>query len=323
MLVALKGKSGVAPLYLWQKTGLDEQLMVGYGVNGSWYQVDGKVKFGPIEPGFKDYITTMSQWYSEGLVDPEFYGRAGIFGGDMALFLNGDFGAFFHFYTLIDVLEMQAADKNFTVSAVAPPVVNKGDKRYMTYHAIPDSMVGGGNATITTACKDPATLIKWFNFFYTEEGSLIGNYGVEGVSYTMAGGKPAVSDVILKNPDGLSVNDARSLYTIGPLHPKWYDWERELTPTMSDKAKGAGSVWDKGWENTETLPDVTVSSDESAEYSSIYSDISTLIQEASAAFIAGQRPISEFDAFVEQIKSMNIDRCIEIQQAALDRYNNR
>ena len=92
MLVALKDQAGTAPLYLWQKTGLDEQLMVGYGVNSSWYQVDGEVKFGPIEPGFKEYITMMNQWYSEGLVDPEFFGRAGIFAGDKALFLNGEFG---------------------------------------------------------------------------------------------------------------------------------------------------------------------------------------------------------------------------------------
>ena len=50
------------------------------------------------------------------------------------------------------------------------------------------------------------------------------------------------TDLVLNNPDGLSVNDATILYTCGPVHPKWYDWERELTPTMSDKAKAAGSV---------------------------------------------------------------------------------
>jgi putative aldouronate transport system substrate-binding protein len=323
MLVALKDQAGTAPLYLWQKTGLDEQLMVGYGVNSSWYQVDGEVKFGPIEPGFKEYITMMNQWYSEGLVDPEFFGRAGIFAGDKALFLNGEFGAFFHFYTNIDLMEYEAENESFTLSAVTPPVPNKGDKRHMTYHAIPDAMVGGGNATITTGCEDPVMMTKWLNFFYTEEGSLIGNYGIEGESYTIVDGKPGFTDLVLNNPDGLSVNDATILYTCGPVHPKWYDWERELTPTMSDKAKAAGSVWDANWENTQTLPDITISSDESAEYSFIYTDINTLIQETTAAFISNRKPLSEFDDFVAEIKRMNIDRCIEIQQAALDRYYNR
>ena len=92
---------------------------------------------------------------------------------------------------------------------------------------------------------------------------------------------------------------------------------------MSDKAKAASSVWDANWENTQTLPDITISSDESAEYSFIYTDINTLIQETTITFISNRKPLSEFDDFVAEIKRMNIDRCIEIQQAALDRYYNR
>jgi putative aldouronate transport system substrate-binding protein len=45
-----------------------------------------------------------------------------------------------------------------------------------------------------------------------------------------------------------------------------------------------------------------------------------MISETIPQFITGQKPMTEYDAFVEQLKSMNIDRCIEIQQAALDRY---
>lgn len=31
-----------------------------------------KMTFGPIEPGYKEYITTMAKWFKEGLIDPEF-----------------------------------------------------------------------------------------------------------------------------------------------------------------------------------------------------------------------------------------------------------
>jgi putative aldouronate transport system substrate-binding protein len=79
----------------------------------------------------------------------------------------------------------------------------------------------------------------------------------------------------------------------------------------------------KNWTGEWTMPPVSPTSDESAEYSSIMNDINTLISENVVKFITGQRPISEFDAFIDQIKSMNIDRAVEIQQAALDRYNNR
>jgi putative aldouronate transport system substrate-binding protein len=68
------------------------------------------------------------------------------------------------------------------------------------------------------------------------------------------------------------------------------------------------------------MPPVTLTSDEGTEYANIYGDISTMLSETIPQFITGQKPMSEYDAFVEQLKSMNIERCIVIQQAALDRY---
>jgi putative aldouronate transport system substrate-binding protein len=37
----------------------------------------------------------------------------------------------------------------------------------------------------------------------------------------------------------------------------------------------------------------------------------------------GLKPLSDFDSFVNQLKTMNIERAIEIQQTALDRFNAR
>ena len=52
----------------------------GYGVNASLvngskplFQVDGAVKFGPIEEGYKKYLKTMAKWYQDGLIYKDFY----------------------------------------------------------------------------------------------------------------------------------------------------------------------------------------------------------------------------------------------------------
>jgi hypothetical protein len=34
-------------------------------------------------------------------------------------------------------------------------------------------------------------------------------------------------------------------------------------------------------------------------------------------------PLADFDKFVSQLRSMGLDRCIELEQAALDAYNKR
>ena len=51
--------------------------------------------------------------------------------------------------------------------------------------------------------------------------------------------------------------------------------------------------------------------------------IQTYVQEKTAGYIMGSEPLDTYGDFVETVKGMNIDRCIEIQQAALDRYDAR
>ena len=68
---------------------------------------------------------------------------------------------------------------------------------------------------------------------------------------------------------------------------------------------------------------VELSSDEGSENSAIMADIDTYVKESIPKFITGQLSMDDWDGFVKQIKDMNIDRAIELHQAALDRYNNR
>ena len=63
--------------------------------------------------------------------------------------------------------------------------------------------------------------------------------------------------------------------------------------------------------------------DEQEEYNGIYGDIRTLVDENLAKFAVGDRPMSEWDDFVQQIHDLGIDRCIEIEQEAVDRVYNR
>ena len=55
----------------------------------------------------------------------------------------------------------------------------------------------------------------------------------------------------------------------------------------------------------------------------LYTDIETLTHENTVKFITGEQSLDDYDAFVEQLHTYNIDRCIELKQAALDRYNAR
>ena len=51
-----------------------------------------------------------------------------------------------------------------------------------------------------------------------------------------------------------------------------------------------------------------------------YSDISTYLSTEAVGFVTGARDLATFDDFVETLKSMGAERCLEIRQQSLDRY---
>ena len=67
----------------------------------------------------------------------------------------------------------------------------------------------------------------------------------------------------------------------------------------------------------------TMTADENAEYSKLYTDIETYVQECNVKFIMGQMSLDDYDAYRDTLRSMGIERCIELRQAALDRFNAR
>jgi putative aldouronate transport system substrate-binding protein len=177
---------------------------------------------------------------------------------------------------------------------------------------------------VTTAVTDPAKLeniARWIDYRFSEEGALLLNYGIEGDTYSLVDGKPVFTDRILKNPAGTSAGDMMA-QTTDSSYGALYDWTRER-PTVSDEEWAAYDVWGKSASGDWVMPPVTLTSEEGTEYANIYGDISTLVTETIPQFITGQKKLADYGAFVNQLKSMNIDRCIAIQQAALDRYAKR
>ena len=64
-------KNASAPLVIPVNTGVQGNLLYGYNID-NYYQVDGQVRFGPMQPEFKEYLTMMNQWYNEGLLSDSF-----------------------------------------------------------------------------------------------------------------------------------------------------------------------------------------------------------------------------------------------------------
>ena len=79
-------------------------------------------------------------------------------------------------------------------------------------------------------------------------------------------------------------------------------------------------LFEGNWVDEYTMPQITLTADESMEYAQIMTDVLTYLSENIVKFITGQKSMDEYDSMLAELKSMGVDRATEIQQAALNRF---
>lgn len=327
MLTAFKNEMGAtAPLWLnYRGTDMFNIFSAGYGIaalgnssSAPFYQVDGVVKYGPSEQGYEDYISMLAKWYSEGLIDPDFYTRTTDTSIPDEMAGTGISGAFGDVYTLIDTRPETSVDTSINTIPVTQPVLKEGD---VAHNAIQGAGVRGNSVyTITTACENPELALAWADLGCTEEWSLIAYYGVEGETYTVEDGELVFTDLILDNPD-FTPADAMAKYTWRT--PGMYRWDRELQLCGPKGIDAINNVWQTDRDNLYSLPYTTLTTEEANEFARIMGDIDTYAAEQTVKFILGDEPLENFQQFRDTLVNMGINDAIALQQAALDRYYDR
>lgn len=323
MLTKFKDEKGAyAPLSIGPNgyNIVTNSMSAAFGATCDFMNVDGTVVYGPITDGWKEYLALMHDWYSKNLIDPDFMTGA-VFMPDMGMVTTGQVGAWDSMYTMPSLYEASSTDSNMYIVPVSSPVKQAGDEVHIR---LADSILGVFT-TVSADTKYPELCMKWINYLATEEGSLLMNYGIEGKGLAYgADGNPTFSELVTNNPDGLSVSQAQCVYAMAPSTlPGSYDWKRELG-TVPEKDLTSYDVWGAVDANYIMPTGLTHTGEESKELASITTDITTFMNESSAQFITGVKNIeTDWDAYVETIKSMKIDRALQIKQDALDRFNAR
>ena len=328
MLSKFKNELGVeAPLTIITDNliGANAHLAGAFGVYSGYYLRDGKVHYGFVEESYKDYIETMARWYKDGLIDQNVFGNdskavnANLLNDKSAVslgYIGGGIG------TLTKNAQAnENANPNFKLSGLQFPVLNEGDEpEFMkrSWDARTQNM-----AAISTSCEDIEAAMRYLDFWYSDEGHMLKNFGVEDLSYKLVDGEPIYTDLIMNNPDGLDISDALGRYTraaspsVGIIDRRYYEQYYQLEEQVE-----AMYTWNEYADNAlkVLMPSVSQTPDEAEEISVLESSFSTYIQEELTKFILGNRDMSEYDDFIKTVKGMGVDRAIELKQAAYDRY---
>ena len=281
------------------------------------YVQDGEIKFGPVEDGFKDYITLMHDWYEKGYIESDFisdnsnwnspdYANA-ITTGDAGIFYCdwGNLGG----YIAASEIDGFALEATYDMHASEDSINHFGT--FITKSA-------SNGFRITTNCENVELACQWGDWWYSEEGSLLANYGVEGEGFEYVDGVPTFTSLVTDSD--LGMRDALLVYASNGTINCVID-NNAVASGYSEVDKAAPEIWAKGMDDAYVIPtSMTLSADQSTEAANIYSDIQTLCMESIAKFITGDKSLDEFDDFVQQIEDMGIQDYLDIYQECYDDY---
>ena len=278
--------------------------------------VDGQLTFGPLQESYPEFLAEMNKWYKEGLIDKDW---ASVDKSTVqAKFANGEAGLSIQQASNVQNCIMANLD-NESYSVLPRPalIMNEGDEPQMSQMF--RNTTGGHSVGISTQCKDVATACRFLDYLYSEEGYIFASFGTEGFSYDVIDGEYVLSDIVMNNPDTPDTSSARGYVAkVQNFAMVVYDRTSHFMPEIIE----AKDIW---WCNMPkwAQPVLTLTAEEANSITSSYNNIDTYSREMITKFVLGLEDLSNYDRFVDTLKSYGIDEVVKVRNAAYQRYLKR
>lgn len=292
-----------------------------FGVTWNDFQlVDGEVEYSMMLPGYRELLEFLNGWANEGLIDRDSVNRT--LDDCLTVFENGTAGMIVsHNSNTTTVLQVgRTFDEDYAELGLVFPRKNADDT--LTLARIVYSL-NSYSWQVSSTCEDPVLAVRFIDYLYDDDTRILTAWGPgseEYPTYTInEDGTREFSDFMYENPN-YDFTTARQLYTLNTFQVQ-YDDEMERQQYYLDEQLANWEAWATNNTDEDKIPSlITMSTDESREYTEIMSRVNNYVQEQVYAFIFGERSFDDYDEFTAQIESLGIERACEIQQAAYDRY---
>lgn len=296
-----------------------------FGVSINEFQLDenGKVEYSRTMPEYKDYLELMNDWAERGLIDRDFISRS--MSDANTLFYNGRAAmTIFHNVSTKQALSVgQLEDPDYDVAGVVYPRLNADDDLHLSRQAL---SVNSYAWYVSYTSEHPVEAVRFVDYLHMESTQKLTAWGVgndEYPTYTVdEDGVRHFTDFMQNNPD-MDYTTARGVYTCGTLQVK-YDNDMEQQQYNLPQNLQIWEAWATKNDNKQQIPSVvTMTVDESKEFTDIKTKMDNYADEMVYKFIFGEESLDKFDEFVNQLNALGAERAIEIKQAAYDRYLSR
>jgi putative aldouronate transport system substrate-binding protein len=254
--------------------------------------------------------------FAEGLIDPEFATRtqAELFTA-MDSNLVGTTMTWAERARISTNTNREAGDEDALWTCVAPIVGPHGDQMTQERAAVSSVWCISADAAAAGKVED---ILRLFNWCYSEEGKMLYNYGLEGLSYDMVDGAPVLKPLVVAN----GFVDYRSLGM--EFEPFGGEWETDAFMqclfagmTLEDLDDASASFYNGlAVVNNDyfyAMPQ-TLDTDEYVEYHAEL--ITTGVCVLRDQTIAGQMTVDEFFTQYEGLKAQGLQEVIDAGTAA-------
>ncbi len=317
-LLAKFKSAGYTPLVVAASPNNEQHLMSMYDLAPGFTVKEGKVVYSYTEPGFKQFVQMMADWYKKDYISKDFASLTGAQKSSLIdtkkVAMQSDAGGVVAQFN-------RAKGQGYVLDSMPIPKLREGQK----IHTLPGITYVAAETAISTKAKNPETIVQMFNYLYTPEGSELANWGIENVSFKKVNGKNVYTDNVLKNPK-MSITAAGTLLRMHVI-PKLSLKDVECHPDVIADAAGLEIRMrysdDPDVDNAYVLPNVSYTTKEVNDRTAIMNDVETYVNEMYLQFVTGATSMDKYDDYIKNVKGMRIDDAVKITQAAYDRWSKK
>lgn len=282
-------------------------MTTNYGTAAdAYYDFDKKEwRYGPIEDNYKAMVAMWDKFYKEGLVPPDFLSiQTKQWQDTMSTdksFITIDYISRVDFFNNA----MKKEKPEYNMQFMAPPAGLPGGKQLNPYFHYLD-----GGLTVASTSKNIKDVMKFMDFFYTEDGRTLTSWGKEGESYVVENGqkkfKPEYSDVTeMRKITGLQTN--RGTYT-------WIDYNSHLSLFSKDLQNAYKEA--AKYDPPAMQPRPSFTEKENEVLSVTGQALKKHREESFAKFVLGTRSLDEWGKYVEEMKNLGSQKLVDTYKEA-------
>ncbi|WP_071130627.1 ABC transporter substrate-binding protein [Enterococcus timonensis] len=310
----------------WQGNSLLKIAAASYGVSGGWSydnktfdEKEGKFVYTGTTNEYKAMVEYFNKLIEEGLLDKESFTQDDqtalqkfYTGESFVISTNGQ-----ELITMEGNMDETIGKDKYSIAKSLTPEGEKGP--YIAEHRLENGIMLSSKLKDSPNFKAILQFIDWL--WYSEEGQVFAKWGIEGTTYELIDGKYTLtSDINFKglNPDG--TKDLQKDYGFsGGVYS--YGGTKDLVrSTMNETEVAWLEQMDSEREELPLQPPAPLDDMQLEQATLISTPVKDYVDQSTLQFIVGQRDLSEWKAYVEEVDSKGGTQYIDMINDAYTKY---